>query len=374
MKYFGKFIRGKMFEYLFGIFSLLSIFYVSDRMGKMLKSVFAYDFTLEIFLVLAVLLGYMFLYLKCGKEKKVTRNFYEICSIIVCFLLYLVLALWAYDIADVLFRIPEEKWYIIPTISSMILTCYGFVHAKKIYLKEYKFSIEHYTEKETIVLLSDIHVGTFVNLKQLEKMVSMVNRIHADKIIIAGDMFDVEAFDYCDKAKIAEVLRKLRPKGKIYAVLGNHDPGSCSAVMQNFYQKAEIDLLIDEVETADSCIIIGRDDVTTNPDRKSLKDIISGLEKEEFDKKKLKIVIDHNPLGIKEAVENNMDLVLCGHTHKGQFFPANIFTRLAYGKQGYYGYFKENDTQSIVSSGVGFFQMPMRIGSNSEIVILNINK
>ena len=82
--------------------------------------------------------------------------------------------------------------------------------------------------------------------------------------------------------------------------------------------------------------------------------------------------MDHNPLGISEAVIDKADLIVCGHTHKGQFFPANIFTKLTYGKQGYYGYFKENNTQSIVSSGAGYFQMPMRIGSNSEIVVIDI--
>lgn len=62
--------------------------------------------------------------------------------------------------------------------------------------------------------------------------------------------------------------------------------------------------------------------------------------------------------------------MLCGHTHKGQFFPATFFTRLAYGKKDFYGFAKREETQSIVSAGTGYFQMPMRIGSNSEIVLI----
>lgn len=45
---------------------------------------------------------------------------------------------------------------------------------------------------------------------------------------------------------------------------------------------------------------------------------------------------------------------------------------MAYGRQGYYGYYKDGQTQSIVSSGAGYFQMPMRIGSNSEIVVIDV--
>lgn len=367
MKLFGKFIRGKLFEYIFVLFSFLSIFYVSDRMGKMLNCFFHIDLSLVILALLGILFGYMFLYMKCGKEKKSTRNLYEICSVVVCFLLYLVMAFWIYDIADSLFHINQDKWYFVPVIGSAFLVFYGFVHAKKIYLKEYDVPIKQYKKKENIVLLSDIHVGTFVDFQQLKKIVSDVNKILADKVIIAGDMFDVEAFKYCDKAKTAKILRELKPEGEVYAVLGNHDPGSASEEIRQFYKDANIKLMIDEVIETEQCILVGRDDVTVNSNRKKLPEIISTVTE-----KKPKIVIDHNPLGIREAVENDIDLILCGHTHKGQFFPADVFTRLAYGKQGFYGCFKEKNTQSIVSSGAGFFQMPMRIGSNSEIVLLHI--
>ncbi len=83
-------------------------------------------------------------------------------------------------------------------------------------------------------------------------------------------------------------------------------------------------------------------------------------------------MLDHNPGGIKEAIENKVSLVLCGHTHKGQFFPATLFTRFAYGKKDFYGYAQREETQSIVSAGAGYFQMPMRIGSDSEIVLIEV--
>ena len=34
------------------------------------------------------------------------------------------------------------------------------------------------------------------------------------------------------------------------------------------------------------------------------------------------IILDHNPTGIQEAVEQETALIVCGHTHKGQFLPA----------------------------------------------------
>lgn len=367
MKGFGKFIRGRAFEGIFTIFALLSIFYVSDRIGRCVKSFFGYDLSAIVFVVLVVLMGYMLLYIQTKKEKKTTRNLYETCSVIVCFLLYLVLLFWVYDIGTMLLSVNQDKWYLLPIICSIVLTFYGFFHAKKLYVKEYDIFMDGVKKQQHIVLLSDIHVGTFVDFRQLEKIVSKVNQMRADMIVIAGDLFDVDAFAYCDKEQIAKILRQFQSKGKIYAVLGNHDPGSATNEIRSFYQEAQIKLLIDEAEETDDFVLIGRDDVTMNPRRKPLQEI-----RKKFGSEKPHIVLDHNPLGIQEAVKQKVDMILCGHTHKGQFFPANIFTKLAYGKQGYYGYFQEEQTQSIVSSGAGFFQMPMRIGSNSEIVVLHI--
>lgn len=131
MKSFGTFIRGKGFSTLFSIFSFLSIFYVADRMGRLSESIFHHDFRLIVFSLLAILMGYMLFYIKSKKEIKTTRNLYEICSVILCFLLYLVVFLWGYDFADLLFHIDQDVYYIIPVVLSIGLTFYGFIHAKK---------------------------------------------------------------------------------------------------------------------------------------------------------------------------------------------------------------------------------------------------
>ena len=131
----------------------------------------------------------------------------------------------------------------------------------------------HLEKKKKVVLLSDIHVGTFVDLQQLAKIVEKVNSLQADLILIAGDMFDVEAFAYCDKTAIAKVLQKLEPKENVFAVLGNDDPKSSTEEIKQFYKDAKIQLLIDQEVELNDLILIGRDDVMTNSKRKSLQEI-----------------------------------------------------------------------------------------------------
>ena len=56
------------------------------------------------------------------KEIKTTRNLYEICSVILCFLLYLVVFLWGYDLLDLLFHINQDLHCIV-SIVLLIFFC-----------------------------------------------------------------------------------------------------------------------------------------------------------------------------------------------------------------------------------------------------------
>ena len=64
------------------------------------------------------------------------------------------------------------------------------------------------------------------------------------------------------------------------------------------------------------------------------------------------------------------DLALYGHTHNGQLFPANLLINTMY-ELGH-GYKKKEDTHCYVSSGLGLSGPQYRIGTISEIVILNL--
>ena len=90
------------------------------------------------------------------------------------------------------------------------------------------------------------------------------------------------------------------------------------------------------------------------------------------------LVLDHDPNGITEATACDADLVLAGHTHRGQFFPTSLLTKFSYEKGYFYGLAQTVNqltghiTTSIVSSGAGYFQTPIRIGTDSEIVVVDL--
>jgi predicted MPP superfamily phosphohydrolase len=81
--------------------------------------------------------------------------------------------------------------------------------------------------------------------------------------------------------------------------------------------------------------------------------------------------MDHNPSNLGQY-GNEIDLILSGHTHRGQMFPANLVTKAMY--VTHYGRYQKDDNSPhvIVTSGAGIWGMPMRIGSNNEIVMITL--
>jgi len=77
--------------------------------------------------------------------------------------------------------------------------------------------------------------------------------------------------------------------------------------------------------------------------------------------------MDHSPAYIDEY-DSRFDLLLSGHTHRGQFFPFNIITKSIFTVD--YGYYQKNPESPhvIVTSGTSTWGTPIRMGTNNEIV------
>ena len=216
-----------------------------------------------------------------------------------------------------------------------------------------------------VVGVSDLHLGVAIDKKRLEKFVSLINDQHPDLIIIAGDVIDNNTFSL-EKERMWETLNKLEaPLGTFYC-LGNHEYMIGIDASMNFLCKTNFILLIDKSITINNSLqIIGRDDFQRNSKRKSLKEIIKDI-----DTTLPLILIDHEPFKLKEAEENGIDLHFCGHTHQGQIFPFNLFINRMYELS--YGYLKRGKTHHYVTSGLGLWGPPLRVGTKSEIIVFNI--
>lgn len=362
---FSRFVRSKSFSMIFIFISILLIFYTAIHLNKIIEAVFSIKIFSIILTLLFIYFAYMLIYEKSKKNYKKSHKLYAFCSFILCFLLNIVQGFIIVDFLNIFLPMPIYA-YLIALYISILITFLAMIHANNIIIKNESITIGN-TKNVKIAFLSDIHIGHFIKINQLDKMIKKINSLDADYILIGGDVFNDDAFNYLDIQLFSNKLKELKPSGKVYTVLGNHDPNSLDSRIYDFFKEANINLLVDYIIELKDFYIVGRDDITSNPNRETLTSLLKNI-----NIKKPLIVLDHNPLGVNEAIENQVDILLCGHTHQGQFFPATLFTKLSYGKISFYGYHQEKNTHILVSSGIGYFQMPMRIGTSSEVVLLNI--
>ena len=223
------------------------------------------------------------------------------------------------------------------------------------------------TKNLKIVGLSDLHLGVIIDKNRLKSYVQLVNAQNPDLVIIAGDMVDNNALPLM-KEKMWEEFAQIQAPLGVYACLGNHEYLSGIQASLNFLRKTNIRLLIDSAALIDNSFwLIGRDDFRgmRNHRRKSLSDLVA-----KTNPNQPLFLLDHEPIHLNDAKQNGIDLQFSGHTHLGQILPISWIVKKVY--ETAYGYVRKGDTQYYITSGLGLWGPPLRIGTNSEIVFLNI--
>ncbi len=204
--------------------------------------------------------------------------------------------------------------------------------------------------------------------------------------MIAGDIFDNEYDAIYEPDRVADLLAGLKSRYGTYACYGNHDLDEkilagftfetkeervADRRFGEFLDRAKIHLLEDDVVCIDDAFYLaGRKDPDrirkTQETRDTPSELLTGL-----DQSLPVFVIDHQPSELTELAEAGADLDLGGHTHDGQLprkypYRPDVGECLRMKKVG--------DMYSIVTSGVGLWGPPMRIGTKAEVVIINYGK
>ena len=219
-----------------------------------------------------------------------------------------------------------------------------------------------------LVMISDLHLGAVNSENNLVDIVERINDLEPDIVCVVGDIIDGDYTAIQNPSQASELLKSIKSTYGVYACLGNHDAGSTFNEMVRFFDQSNIILLNDESVVIDNrLVLIGRIDGSPIGGAGDLQrgDIVEILA--ETDTNMPIVVMDHNPGNIEQYGED-IDLVLSGHTHKGQIFPGNLITNVIYAVD--YGYYKQDaySPNIIVTSGVGTWGPPMRIGTDNEIV------
>lgn len=268
-------------------------------------------------------------------------------------------------------------------------TVFGVYHGYDIKYTNYEVDIDKdggSIDSLNAVMIGDIHMGYNVGVSHIQNMVDKINALDPDIIFIAGDIFDNEYEALDDPDQLISILKTMKAKYGVYSVYGNHDiqekilagftfggeaGKEADERMDAFVEACGWKHLRDDVVLVDdSFYIIGRADEERPGKGIEYRADIEEL-MEETEKDKPVIILDHEPKELKEQSMAGADLCLNGHVHDGQVFPGNILMMLMW--ENSCGYKQIGYMHSIVTSGVGVWGPPMRIGTDTEICQIKIN-
>ncbi|KMJ59282.1 phosphoesterase [Bacillus sp. LL01] len=247
---------------------------------------------------------------------------------------------------------------------AVIFAC-GLYNAYSPVIRKYEINIpkKNQFKKLHIAVASDMHFGKLSGVAHAKRLVKTLERIKPDIILLPGDIIDDEP-EHFIKKNMGTVMKQLHAPLGIYGVLGNHEYyGREIPAFLKEMEKVNIRILMDEViQVGDSFYLLGRKDKTDSR-RQSFKQLVSNMK---LDSSLPLIAMDHQPAELKEAQENGIDLIVSGHTHRGQMAPNHLITRKLFELD--WGYLKKGQLHAFVSSGFGFWGPPLRIGSRSEVL------
>lgn len=250
---------------------------------------------------------------------------------------------------------------------------YGSWNARNPRIVEYNVTINKSGNKlDSIkaVMVSDMHLGAIIHNGRLVNMVSHINELNPDIILLPGDIID-ENIQYFIDQNMSEAFSRLNPPLGIYAVMGNHEyiGGHSEEIATHLAESGVVVLRDEAVLVEDSFYIIGREDSIyqrfTGKPRKSIEELMTGV-----DPSLPLILMDHQPYNLGEHKNAGIDLQVSGHTHRGQLFPFHLITGRIFEID--WGHLQDGNYNIIVSSGYGTWGPPIRVGNRSEIVLINI--
>ena len=310
-------------------------------------------------------------------------GFYLYFGFLLLVLLGMMLLVWALS-----GRRMAKNWYggilCVSLAAALAVTGYGLVHAQNTVVCRYDVEVDKPGEDMKLVLIGDLHLSVNSKLSTTQRMVELINAEEPDAVVIAGDIFTSAYEGLAHPEQYAEALRGIKSKYGVYAVYGNHDVEETlfggfpispvsqafrTAQMEDFFRDCGFTVLYDQVADIGGVQLAGRVDGEKAGDgtanRMTPAQLLSGI-----DRSLPVVVLEHEPKEFRALKEAGADVALCGHTHAGQMFPGNLV--VPFFNENAWGYARVHDLETVVTAGVGYYGPPMRVGTDSEVSVVNL--
>lgn len=252
-------------------------------------------------------------------------------------------------------------------VAALIVTLYGLIAAQEVVVERVTLTTAKLAAPLRIAQISDLHLGVLTNVQDVQRLVSDVNGLAPDLIVMTGDLVDMQ-MDHFEQ--FAGALAQLQaPRGK-YAVFGNHEVFAGLEGARAFIERAGFTLLLNAGVVVDDVItIVGVDDPAVQG-LEETKNLAESTLLVEYSSQRYTVLLKHQPVVAPDS-RGRFDLQLSGHTHGGQIFPFGLLTKIVYrAPTGLSSV--ATDSWLYVSRGSGTWGPPMRVLAPPEIAVIEL--
>lgn len=227
-----------------------------------------------------------------------------------------------------------------------------------------------------IAQISDIHAGSFPDHRPFQEVRRILDALKPDVIVITGDFVNAKPVEM---SIIARELAQLKAPYGVFASLGNHDHYNTPAEHRRLVETVRglnVDLLINEnrriTEMGSSLVIAGTDNSGFRQTYAKLHKALEGVVEDEAT-----ILLAHDPtFWDREVVgATNIDVMLAGHTHGGQFGVQLLgfeWSPAQYVYKQWAGLYAAGEQLLYVNRGIGTVGPPLRIGIPPEVTLFTL--
>ena len=220
-----------------------------------------------------------------------------------------------------------------------------------------------------IAVFSDLHFDALFSVEKLDRIVDSLRVLRPDAIFFVGDLADIPQ-ERLHARGYDSLFSQIKAPLGFYVSTGNHESfGEGLNWLQTF---DNVTVLLDNTVCNSFFCVTGRNDhhyARQRSGRVPLQSLTPSDDSVPW------FLMDHQPRGL-DAGDTNLtrkpDFAFSGHTHAGQFFPVTVFIKFIWPLS--YGLGKLDDIPWYVSSGVGQWGPPLRLGSKSELVLFILSE
>ena len=236
-----------------------------------------------------------------------------------------------------------------------------------------------------IVQISDLHNDEFG--EKNKKLLAKIKEQEPDMIAITGDLLDSRRTDIGKALDFVKGAVQIAP---CYYVTGNHESRMPKEYkeLETGMREAGVNILRNKVSViekgGEQIAVLGIDDprfVIATDKVKKMERVLSVTMselKEEISQDAFTLLLSHRPELFDLYCDQELDVVLSGHVHGGQFRLPFIGGIIGPG-QGILpdydaGVYTKGDTNMILSRGLGQSIVPFRMNNPPELVVLLLNE